>query len=170
MKRFLTFMAVLFVVATASAQVYPPELVGTCPPANAEGSLWMQYVSIDGPISVPVPDWGFPTEFIIQDNVLTVTMGPLSNAFGRPVGPPLPGLSEGKSYVLDPVYCNFVDMWVVGHTLYYEAWLIQDGEIYLHAGDFEVGHGNSFDFGVWHSVLRDNPDLPVNKQMEIASE
>jgi len=161
-KIIASLALVLALVCPASAQVFPDELVGECPSELFNEQIWLGYVSIDGPISVPIdPDVGYPGQVEFDGEKLHVLLGPLTNKWGSVIGPNYSGYQFGREFWFDPQFCHFINIDVSHGYAQYDCWLFRDGLLYLHTGDFEVGHGNSLEFGVWHLVMVDNPARPL---------
>jgi len=154
-KTILTLCLMLGLAGTAGAQVYPPEVVGDCL-IDVAGEAWMVPESYQAPWSVGLPDdLGYVVSWSIDPdtNEILLEMGPLVDAFDRVRGPALNWYQPSKTLTLDPENCHFHEAWIDNGVVKYELWVWQGGELRWHFGDWEIGHGNLWNFGLVHGVM-----------------
>jgi hypothetical protein len=160
----------LGVAMGAGAQVFPPEVVGDCN-IPEEGSAWMVPVFYQAPWSAALPDdLGYVVEWDFDGVSLLLHMGPLVDTYGRVRGPALNWYQPSVLLDLDPENCHFRDTWIENGVPKYELWVFIDGEVFWHFGDWEIGHGNLWNFGLIHGVMAASPDAQRVAQIGAAHE
>jgi hypothetical protein len=129
--------------------------------------------TIDAPISAICPSGlGYVADIDITEGNVTIDLGPLVDESGQVRGPTLTWYAGGATLDLVPGICVFHDWWVSNGVLKYELWLYDGNAWEWHSGDWSVGHGNLWDFGLWHTVMTESgaPERLPALEMEPALE